>query len=166
MALNIMPSVEFFDAVLAQQMPALSARLQFLDITSDLFLTPWILALFSRSLPLSTTCRIWDRLLSEGEAAIFRAALALMLRLQPILLVVGFEEAIHLLQNLPIQGPDEADASARASDAARASDGRPPTRPPPTHLLAEAELLATMSRVQLPEELYEALLLRSILHGS
>ena len=81
--------------------PALSARLRSQDISADMYAVPWLLTMFARSLPLSTACRIWDRVLSEGERALFCAALALMQLLQPVLLVAGFEESLQLLQNLP-----------------------------------------------------------------
>ena len=55
----------------------------------------------------------------------FRAALALMHVLQPVLLVAGFDESVQLLQNLP-----EAE-------------------------LSEEVLLAEMSRVHLPAEEYD-----------
>ena len=101
-----------------------------------MYAVPWLLTMFARSLPLSTACRIWDRVLSEGERALFCAALALMQLLQPVLLVAGFEESLQLLQNLPQEGS----------------------------LLREADLLAGMSRVQLPTAQYERLLLGCILH--
>ena len=52
-------------------------------------------------------------------------------------MVAGFEESLQLLQNLPQEGS----------------------------LLREADLLAAMSRVQLPTAQYERLLLCCILHG-
>lgn len=95
------------------------------------------MTIFAKSLPLSTACRIWDRVLNEGERALFCAALALMQLLQPVLLVAGFEESVQLLHNLP------------QSDC----------------LFSEEQLLATMGRIHLPAAEYERLLLTSILHS-
>ena len=60
-----------------------------------------LLAIFRQSLPLSACARIWDVVLSEGERALFRAALALLGLLQPMLLAAGYEESVMLLQHLP-----------------------------------------------------------------
>ena len=182
-SLHIGPAMAFFDATLASQLPSVSARLRHLDITSDLYLTPWILTLFSRSLPLSTACRIWDRVLADGEAELFRAALAILQLLQPVLLLAGFEEAVQLLTNLPMLPPevdglepldsDGADGGAQpaaaattaAASAADAAAALPPPDGPRHDQLAEAELLSTMSRMQLPEAEFEKLLVRCIIHG-
>jgi len=136
-SMHVAPAVEFFDGALAAQQPALASHLRSLDITSDMYVMPWLLTMFSRSLPLSTACRIWDCVLSEGERALFCAALAVMQLLQPVLLVAGFEECLQLLQNLPQEGT----------------------------LLRESDLLAAMARVQLPNAQYDQLLLTCIVHA-
>ena len=59
-------------------MATLSHRCHSLDITADMYLMPWLLTMFSKSLPLSTACRIWDRVLGEGERALFSAAIAVL----------------------------------------------------------------------------------------
>jgi hypothetical protein len=134
-ALQVQPAVTLFETLLTEQLPALAARLRLLEVPTDLYLVPWLLTIFSRSLPLSTACRIWDRVLCAGEAEIFRAALALLRILQTTLLTATFEDAVTTLQ-----------------------------RPPLTEH-SEAELLGAMGRVSLPEDAYERLLLEYTLHG-
>jgi hypothetical protein len=95
-----------------------------------------LLALFRQSLPLSACARIWDVVLSEGERALFRAALALLGLLQPMLLAAGYEESVMLLQHLPQDGA-----------------------------LPEQQLLADMARVQLPADEYQALLVDAIVNS-
>ena len=187
-SLHLRPAVEFFDATLARLLPALAARLSRLEISSHLYLMPWILTLFSRSLPLSTACRIWDRVLADGEAELFRAALAILQLLQPVLLLAGFEEAVQLLTNLPMLPADETDALETAPMGG-ASDTSAPSRALVSldegvvaaaaatittmatggaarhDQMVEAELLATMTRVQLPQAEFEKLLVRCIVHG-
>ena len=85
--------------------------------------------------PFSSLGRIWDRVLSEGERALFSAAAAVLTLLQPVLMAAGFEESLQLLQNL--------------------SQG--------SALLQEGELLTTMNRVQLPSVQYEKMLLCCIM---
>ena len=196
-SLHLGPAVEFFDATLARLLPALAARLSRLEISSHLYLMPWILTLFSRSLPLSTACRIWDRVLADGEAELFRAALAILQLLQPVLLLAGFEEAVQLLTNLPMLPADETDALETAptdeTDALETAPEGGDTSAPSRALISldegvvaaaaatittmatggaarhdqmvEAELLATMTRVQLPQAEFEKLLVRCIVHG-
>lgn len=139
-SLQVQPAVRFFDLALGAQLPALASRLSELGIPSDLFLVPWLVTLFARSLPLPIACRIWDRVLSEGEAELFRAALALLSCLQPVLLVASFEEAVHLLHHLPFPSPADDEASTAA-----------------TYRLAEATLLAAMDKVVLPVADFERL---------
>ena len=78
LSMHVAPALEFFEATLAVQLPDLAARLRALDLTADMYAVPWLLTMFARSLPLSTACRVWDRVLSEGERALFCAAVALM----------------------------------------------------------------------------------------
>ena len=122
--LNVQPAIDFFELALRQMTPSLAAHLlDKLEVPTGLYLVPWLLTLFSRSLPLSTACRVWDRVLAEGEAEAFKAALALLSLMQPVLLLAGFEEAVQLLQQLPFDGgvaygsatPDSATADADAS---------------------------------------------------
>ena len=184
-SLDVRPAIAFFDRALSQQLPALTARLSLLDIPSDLYLVPWLLTMFSRALPLSTACRIWDRVLADGEAELFRAAIALMALLQPLLLVAGFDEAVQVLQHVPMLGDAVAgtvEGGVSSTDyrtsgpcgvevEGNAGIPRPPPHTSQRHLLAarhlaEEEVLVAISRVQLVDADYEHLLLHSILHGN
>ena len=132
------PAIEFFDSLLKQQLPTLSTRLhEYHSIPTTSYLTPWLLTLFARSLPLRTTCRIWDRVLADGEAELFRTAIALLTLLSPALMLAGFEETLQLLQHLPLSE---------------------------THL-DEAKLLEAIAKVELPMAEYERLLSRCLLGG-
>ena len=66
-----------------------------------------MVTLFTRSLPLALACRVWDRVLSEGERALCRAALALLSLLEPALAAASFDDAVRLLQHLPPIDGDE-----------------------------------------------------------
>ena len=154
------PAIDFFESLLATRLPALAAHISSLGIPTDAYLVPWLLTLFARSLPLSTASRIWDRVLAEGEGETFRAAIALMQLLQPVLLLAGFEEALQLLQQLPFGqqlsvGGGGASGAAEAHQLALAAPAR----------LAEAALLEAMSKVQLPKIEFEQLMMRCIAHA-
>ena len=158
--LHVQPAIDFFESLLATRLPALAAHISSLGIPTDAYLVPWLLTLFARSLPLSTASRIWDRVLAEGEGETFRAAIALMQLLQPVLLLAGFEEALQLLQQLPFGqqlsvGGGGASGAAEAHKLALAAPAR----------LAEAALLEAMSKVQLPKVEFEQLMMRCIVQA-
>ena len=132
-SLHFGPVLLYFELTLEQQLPAVHMHLRRHEISSDVYLVRWLLTMFSQSLPLSTCARIWDVVLSDGERALFRAALALLGLLQPMLLAAGYEESVMLLQHLPQDGE-----------------------------LPEQQLLADMARVRLPADEYQALLVDAI----
>ena len=100
-SLRFGPPIAAFDSALRSLLPALAAHLDALDVRPDLYLVPWLLTAFARSLPLAIAARVWDRMLSEGGRALLRAALALLRILQPKLLAAGYEDAVRLLHALP-----------------------------------------------------------------
>jgi len=86
-----------FQVLFAESLPALSAHLASLGLESDLFLFDWIVTLFTRSLPLEVTSRIWDMYCLQGELALFRAALAVLHAIERRLLGQPFDVIIHTL---------------------------------------------------------------------
>lgn len=137
----------------------------------------WLLELSACAIcrPLATTCRIWDRVLDEGERTLFCAAVAVMQAplapslspaspiqplarhaqlLQPILLTASFEECLSLLQNLPQA------CFTRCPTLLTYPELTPSNPLQEGTILRESTLLTTMSRVQLPAAQYERLLLQ------
>ena len=190
---HVGPAVAFFEATLAQQLPAVATHLGELGVPTNLYLLPWLLTMFSRALPLSLACRIWDRVLLDGEAELFRAALALLKQLQPRLLAADFEQAVHLLHHLPLLGLGATSSAAAhvgggggggggtqmdareaevmptspmtsSSPSAAARQRRRQWHAALAPRVAEDTLLAAMARVSLPEADYEALLAQCIMH--
>ena len=106
-SLRLAPSLRFFEAGARLACPASARRLAALEIGPELYFIPWVVTLFTRSLPLALACRVWDRVLSEGERALFRAALALLSLLEPALAAASFDDAVRLLQHLPPIDGDE-----------------------------------------------------------
>ena len=178
--LHVQPAIDFFESLLATRLPALAAHISSLGIPTDAYLVPWLLTLFARSLPLSTASRIWDRVLAEGEGETFRAAIALMQLLQPVLLLAGFEEALQLLQQLPFGQQLSVGGGGASPIAGGHADAPSPlstsatvtrARAAEAHQLAlaarlaEAALLEAMSKVQLPKIEFEQLMMRCIAHA-
>ena len=176
-ALHVAPAIELHNELLGEQLPSLRARLDTLGIRAEVYLVPWFLTMFTRSLPLSTPCRIWDRVLLDGEAHLFRAALGLLQLLQPVLMLAGFEESIQLLQHLPLGAATSALAlppapSEPASLVASPQAAARQLPPPPSERaryealaerFAEEDVLAAMARVHIPEAAYERMVARCML---
>jgi Rab-GTPase-TBC domain len=66
-----------------------------------MYLYEWLLTIFSRSLPLDVTHRIWDNFLCSGHTFLFRTALGLLRLQQTTFISCTFEEALQLLNRPP-----------------------------------------------------------------
>jgi hypothetical protein len=72
------------------------------DVSSEMYLMDWNLALFSKALPLETAARIWDCYLVEGDVFIMRAALGILRMFAPKLSQQSEVEGImKILMHLP-----------------------------------------------------------------
>ena len=116
--------MDVFDTVFKHQLPQLHAHFAALDIRAEMYLYEWLLTIYSRSLPLDTTHRIWDNFLVNGHSFLFRTALGLLKLLAappkaitsgtgnapppPSLMDCGFEGALSLLHHVP--GDIDSDA--------------------------------------------------------
>ena len=88
---------EFFE----ENMPALYSHFKKNQITSDLYITDWIFALFSKSLPLDVACRVWDVFCRDGEEFLFRTSLGILKMHEEVLLHMDFCHMVQLLTKLP-----------------------------------------------------------------
>ncbi|CAJ0920735.1 unnamed protein product, partial [Mesorhabditis belari] len=64
-----------FDLFFQQELPALHARFDEIDLRPDIYLIEWIYTMFAKSLSLDVTCRVWDVFFRDGEEFIFKTAL-------------------------------------------------------------------------------------------
>lgn len=72
------------------------------DVSSEMYLMDWNLALFSKALPLETAARIWDCYLVEGDVFIMRAALGILRMFAPKISQQNEVEGImKILMHLP-----------------------------------------------------------------
>lgn len=67
-------------------------------ISPSAYLPDWLIPLFLDHLPIEACARLWDVLLLEGDAFLFRAALAVLGVLEPRLFFPDKKELLDLLK--------------------------------------------------------------------
>ncbi|GMT35595.1 hypothetical protein PFISCL1PPCAC_26892, partial [Pristionchus fissidentatus] len=90
-----------FDRYFAQELKELHAHFDEIDVRPDLYLIEWVYTLFSKSLPLELTCRVWDVFLRDDEEFVFKTALGLLRMHEKSLLSSDFEGVVSFLTHLP-----------------------------------------------------------------
>ena len=71
---------------LDEALPQLGAHLKRVGLEPEMFLSEWMVPLFTRSLSLDAAAAVWDLFVREGEAILLRVASALARALEPMLL--------------------------------------------------------------------------------
>ena len=66
------------DCLLQHYLPALSAHLKSLGVSSEVFAAKWFVTLLSYELPSPTLVRVWDLFFAHGWKLLFRVILAMM----------------------------------------------------------------------------------------
>ena len=97
-----------FQSLLAVHVPAVHKQFVAEGVTPDMYLTDWLVALYTRALPLDLTFHVWDVYLLEGEYFAFHVALGILKLYSKELVSSPFEDCLRLLNNLP---PDMQDAA-------------------------------------------------------
>ncbi|KAI0036590.1 rab-GTPase-TBC domain-containing protein [Vararia minispora EC-137] len=72
-----------FDTLLADGMPKIYFNFKQHQISPAAYLPDWILPLFMDHLPFEACARLWDVILLEGDAFLYRASLAVLAVLEP-----------------------------------------------------------------------------------
>lgn len=68
------------------------------QVSPAAYLADWLNSLFLDHLPLDLCARLWDVLLLEGDSFMYRAALGILLVLEPRLFFPDRQELLELLQ--------------------------------------------------------------------
>jgi hypothetical protein len=82
-------------------LPKLYAHFEKQSIKPDLYLIEWIFTLFSKSLPLDVTSRVWDVFFRDGEEFLFRTALGILNLYKETLMQLDFIHILQFLTKLP-----------------------------------------------------------------
>jgi len=87
-----------FDTLLADGMPKTYFNFKQHHISPASYLPDWLLPLFIEHLPFEACARIWDVLLLEGDAFLYRSALAILAVLETRLFFPDRRELLELLK--------------------------------------------------------------------
>ncbi|TFK56724.1 RabGAP/TBC [Heliocybe sulcata] len=87
-----------FDTLLADGMPKIYFNFKQHQISPAAYLPDWLLPLFLDHLPFEACARIWDVLVLEGDAFLYRAALAILAVLESRLFFPDRKELLELLK--------------------------------------------------------------------
>eukprot|EP00731_Ephydatia_muelleri_P020298 Em0013g25a len=72
------PYFTTFSLVLQDILPRLSAHFNTLQFIPEFYLIEWIFTLYTKVLPLDTSCRVWDVFCRDGDSFLFRTALGIL----------------------------------------------------------------------------------------
>jgi len=90
-----------FEHFFEKQLPDLFATFEELGVTTDTYLLNWLMTLFSKSLPVDITTRLWDNYLLNGESFMIRSSLGVLKWLSQTHFVdLPFEELMVTLTHL------------------------------------------------------------------
>ena len=86
------------DRLLLWSQPRLHAHLSSIQLAPEVLVAQWFVTLFSYTIPLPLTVRLWDMLFLSGWTGMFRVALAVMQRLQGPMLGADLEGLGRLMR--------------------------------------------------------------------
>ncbi|KAI9460498.1 rab-GTPase-TBC domain-containing protein [Lactarius psammicola] len=87
-----------FDTLLADGMPKIYFNFKQHQVSPSAYLQDWIFPLFLDHLPFEACARLWDVILLEGDAFLYRASLAILAVLEPRLFFPDRQELLELLR--------------------------------------------------------------------
>ena len=92
--------LDLFQEIFYSNLPKLYNHFINLDIIPEHFLIEWFMTLFSRSLSIELTFRIWDIYVIEGICVLYKTAIVILNYYESTFLKFDFEEIITSLQQL------------------------------------------------------------------
>jgi len=87
------------DKLLEHYIPDVHAHFLRLHVSPQIFCAEWYFTIFSYTLPLTLTQRVWDVYLVDGTKALHRFALTMLARLKPLILFQDFSTTIRILKS-------------------------------------------------------------------
>ncbi|UJR26967.1 hypothetical protein I4U23_008274 [Adineta vaga] len=98
---NIEKYLELFNQLLNYHLPKLSAHFIQMSIEPNCFALDWFFTIYSKSLPLDVVSRIWDMFFRDGDAFIFRTAIAILSLYEERLCQLDTFHCLQFLTRLP-----------------------------------------------------------------
>ena len=98
---NIEKYLDLFTQLLNHHLPKLSAHFSQMSIEPNCFALDWFFTIYSKSLPLDVVSRIWDLFFRDGDAFIFRTAIAILSLYEERLCQLDTFHCLQFLTRLP-----------------------------------------------------------------
>ncbi|CAF0735759.1 unnamed protein product [Adineta ricciae] len=98
---NMEKYLELFNQLLNFHLPKLSAHFIEMSIEPNCFALDWFFTIYSKSLPLDVVSRIWDMFFRDGDAFIFRTAIAILSLYEERLCQLDTFHCLQFLTRLP-----------------------------------------------------------------
>ncbi len=89
------------EKLVKQFLPKLYKHMHKEGIHHSMFVTQWLLTIFTSSFPFDLVSRVWDSFLVEGWKVVYRIMLALLKYAEGTLLELSFEHILHYLSSFP-----------------------------------------------------------------
>ncbi|KAN0133174.1 Rab-GTPase-TBC domain containing protein [Lactarius tabidus] len=108
-----------FDTLLADAMPKIYFNFKQHQISPSAYLRGWVIPLFLDHLPFEACARLWDVIILEGDAFLYRACLAILAVLEPRLFFPDRQELMELLRGENKAALEVARREGRAMDGGK-----------------------------------------------
>ncbi len=92
-----------YASLLDERLPKLARHFKQEGVRPDMYMIDWLMTLFSRSMPMNVSARVWDLYLSPGgdESSLFRVAIGLLRMHEAQLLGMDMGGILSFLHNIP-----------------------------------------------------------------
>ena len=109
MDVDMQQYISLFETLFKRSLPELHHHFERIGLTSDMYLLDWILTIYSKSLPLDLSTRLWDIYIFEGQSFFFRASLGILKYVQANILTneLDLGPCKRILARLPEEHIDE-----------------------------------------------------------
>jgi hypothetical protein len=89
------------EKLLAQFLPNLARQMEEEMIHVSMFVTPWLLTVYTSTFPFDLVVRVWDSFLVEGWKVVYRVMLSLLEHASKDLVELQFEEILNYFRDFP-----------------------------------------------------------------
>lgn len=98
---NLKRDIEVITELIKLRLPLINEKVNELGLPWIVIMTKWLICIFAEVLPIETTLRVWDVIFNEGHKIIFRASLAVVLKLkEEIMKIQDINDLAELFRNI------------------------------------------------------------------
>ncbi|KAL3781981.1 hypothetical protein ACHAW5_006071 [Stephanodiscus triporus] len=89
------------EKLLAQFLPKLARQMEEEMIHVSMFVTPWLLTVYTSTFPFDLVVRVWDSFLVEGWKVVYRVMLSLLTHASKDIAELSFEQILNYFRDFP-----------------------------------------------------------------